>query len=62
MEKRQRALAILAQHYGLTVDNSVRGHPKLRDDAGNLVYTAHSSASDVRALRNVEAALRRLTR
>ena len=57
-----KALRDLTTRYGLEHSQTNGGHNKLTDPTTGAVFFTAGSPGDWRAIRNVEARLRRLTR
>lgn len=58
MDRRERDLKKLAKRYGLKAHRGTKHHI-LVDEDGNVVATASATSSDGRAMKNLEAELRR---
>jgi predicted RNA binding protein YcfA (HicA-like mRNA interferase family) len=60
--KEERDIRKLAKRYGYSVSTTGGGHFKLTPDGGGQSIIAAHSTSDVRAVKNLEATLRRAAR
>lgn len=59
MDKDTKKVLAEAERQGFTVRTTSKGHAQVRDADGQVVAVFSGTASDVRALRNGIAALRR---